>query len=67
MAATFDEVVRLADQFSPSEKQALIDHSQSARKRRKKRPSEILHVFHVDVWPENMTLRHEDEYGDDSR
>jgi len=32
-----------------------------------KRPSETLQIFTVDQWPEGMSLRREDEYGDDGR
>ncbi len=33
----------------------------------KQRPSQTLHVFQIDTWPAHMTLRREDEYGDDGR
>jgi hypothetical protein len=33
----------------------------------RQRPSETLKIFHVDHFPEHLTLRREDEYGDDGR
>jgi hypothetical protein len=33
----------------------------------RQRPSQTLRVFHVDHFSENLTLRREDEYGDDER
>lgn len=70
-SATFEEVVKLADQLNVDEQQALIEHLQAEitapHKRTKKRPTEILTVFEVGAWPKGMTLRREDEYGDDER
>lgn len=66
-AITFEDVVKLAEQLSPEERQALIEHLQMSGKRRAKRPSEVLQVFEVNAWGDAWTLRREDEYGDEER
>jgi hypothetical protein len=65
----FDEVVRLAEQLSPIEKRALVERLQasSPEKPNKVRPPLNLLVFEVGSWPPDLTLRREDEYGDDGR
>ena len=62
----FDDVVKLADQLSPEEQQALLEHLQAKRKLPRRPPLDLL-VFDVGPWPEGMTLRREDEYDDDGR
>jgi hypothetical protein len=65
--ATFEEVIKLAEQLTPEEQEALIEHLRASKQRAKQRPSATLTVFEVGVWPQGMTLRREDEYGDDGR
>jgi len=63
---TVDTLVELAKQLSEDEQAELIRRLERARLSGK-RPSQTLHVFHVNSFPEDMTLRREDEYGDDER
>lgn len=62
----FEEVVRQAEQLTPEEQDELIRWLEALRAPRQ-RPSKTLRVFHVDHFPEHLTLRREDEYGDDER
>ena len=67
---TLDEVVQLADKLTPEERQALIVHVQKhSHEDTAKEFDELfgLLVFDVDKWPEALTLRREDEYGDTDR
>lgn len=59
-----DALVRLAEQLSEDEQQELI-HRLEVMRLPRQRPSQTLRVFHVDHFPEHLTLRREDEYGDD--
>lgn len=63
---TVDTLVRLIEQLSEDEQEELIRRVEGLRQPRL-RPSETLHVFHVDHFPETLSLRREDEYGDDER
>jgi hypothetical protein len=64
--ALYTQVVKLAERLTPDERQALIEHL-SVHQGHKKRPTETLKVFTGTDWPQGMTLRREDEYGDDGR
>ena len=59
---TVDMLVELAAQLSEDEQEELIRRLEVMRPPRQ-RPSQTLRVFHVDRFPENLTLRREDEYG----
>jgi len=63
---TVDTLVRLAEQLSEAEQAELIRRLEALRPPYQ-RPSETLHVFHVDHFPEHLTLRREDEYDDEER
>lgn len=63
---TVDTVMKLAEQLSEGERTELIHRLQRLSTPRQ-RPSDTLRVFHIDHIPEQMTLRREDEYGDDDR
>jgi hypothetical protein len=63
---TVDTLVELAQQLSGDEQEELIRRLETLHAPRQ-RPSKTLKVFHVDQLPENLTLRREDEYGDDER
>jgi hypothetical protein len=63
---TVDTLVRLIEQLSEEEQEELVRRVEALRSPRQ-RPSQTLRVFHVDHFPENLTLRREDEYGDDER
>jgi hypothetical protein len=63
---TVDTLVKLAQQLSVEEQVELIRRLETLHPPRQ-RPSKTLKVFHVDHFPENLTLRREDEYGDDER
>ena len=65
-APTVDMLFQLAQQLSKDEQAELIHRLQTLHTSRQ-RPSKVLKVFHVDHFPENLTLRREDEYGDDER
>ncbi len=51
-------------QLSKAEQEELLHRLELLRSPRQ-RPSQFLRVFHVDHFPEDLTLRREDEYGDD--
>jgi hypothetical protein len=63
---TVDTLVKLAEQLSEAEQEELIRRLEGLRQPYQ-RPSQTLHIFHIDKFPEHMTLRREDEYGDDER
>lgn len=63
---TVETLVRLADQLSEEEQVELL-HRLEAMIPPRQRPSKTLRVFHVDHFPETLTLRRENEYGDDQR
>jgi hypothetical protein len=63
---TVDTLVKLAEQLSEDEQIELLRRLEALRAPRQ-RPSQTLRVFHVDQFPADMTLRREDEYGDDER
>jgi hypothetical protein len=56
----------MASQLSEAEQDELLQRLEALRAPRQ-RPSQFLRVFHVDHFPEELTLRREDEYGDDDR
>lgn len=67
----FEEVAALAEQLTPKEQQALVERLQAKRgdvvqPSFKPRTLDLL-VFDVGEWPEELTLRREDEYGEDER
>jgi hypothetical protein len=63
---TVETLARLAEQLSEDEQLELVRRIEALLPPRQ-RPSQTLRVFHVDHFPEGMTLRREDEYGDDGR
>lgn len=63
---TVETLIKLAEQLTEEEQVELL-HRIEALIMPRQRPSETLFVFHVDTFPEGMTLRREDEYGDDER
>lgn len=63
---TVETLVRLAEQLSEDEQAELVRRVEALLPPRQ-RPSQTLRVFHVDQFPTEMTLRREDEYGDDER
>ncbi len=65
-SVSVDTVVKLAEQLSQDERKELIRRLETLATRGK-RPSQALRVFHVDAVSEGLTLRREDEYGDDER
>lgn len=69
---TFDEVVKLADQLTPAEKQALAQHLLQTAQEREMTPQERIAIFHsmiIDLGPVSPSYsdRREDWYGDDGR
>ena len=67
---TVDALVELAQQLSEDEQGELIRRLEALnppQPRHGQRPSATLRVFHVDHFPDEVTLRREDEYGDDER
>ncbi len=58
---TVDTLVKLAEQLSEDEQEELIRRLEELRLPRQ-RPSQTLRVFHVDRFPDGLTLRREDEY-----
>jgi len=61
---TVDSLVKLVEQLPEDEQEELIRRLEALRLPRQ-RPSQTLHVFHVDHFPKDMTVRREDEYDDD--
>ncbi len=74
---TFDEVLHLAEQLTPEEQKALIaylvtevQHREAGRTASTQddfnRTFDLL-VFDTGPWPTGLSLRREDEYGDEER
>lgn len=61
-----ETLVRMVEQLSPEEREEFVRRIEPLLPLRQ-RPSQTLRVFHVEHFPEHMTLRREDEYGDDER
>lgn len=61
-----DTLIEWAAQLTDEEREELMRRLEQLRAPHP-RPSQFLRVFHVDHFPENLTLRREDEYGDDER
>ena len=61
-----ETLLRLAEQLSEDEQVELLRRLEAMLPQRQ-RPSQTLRVFHVEHFPEGMTLQREDEYGDDER
>ena len=66
---TFEDVAKAAEQLSDEERAALIERLQAslAEPSGKKRPLLDFPVDDLGPWPEALTLRREDLYGDDGR
>jgi hypothetical protein len=63
---TVEALLRLAEQLSEEEQVELLRRLEALLLPHQ-RPSQTLRVFHVDHFPETMTLRREDEYSNDER
>ena len=63
---TIESLVQLAASLDAEERAELIRRIESLPMPQQ-RPSATLRVFHVDQMAPEMTLRREDEYGDDDR
>ncbi len=61
----FDFVDELAEQLSVEQKQRLIERLRAVKEQQN--PLKTLRVFNTGNFPKEMTLRREDEYGDDDR
>jgi hypothetical protein len=67
---TFEEVLHLAEQLTPADQQALIERLRQHQERDREHTFQQtfgLLVFDPGPWPDHLTLRREDEYGDDER
>ena len=63
-----EQVYRAARRLAPEEQEALIERLRAERKAHAVLdPTLSLLVFDVGPWPDGLTLRREDEYGDDQR
>lgn len=63
---TFEDILKFAEQLSPVERARLIAELQ-AKRPSGKRPALIFPVDDLGAWPEGLSLRREDWYGDDER
>ena len=63
-ALSVETLVQLATQLSEDEQLELLRRLQGMHPARK-RPSQTLHVFEVEGFLEDMTLRREDEYSEE--
>jgi len=61
-----DILMKMAEQLNDEEQIELLRRLEALRQPRQ-RPTKTLRVFHVDHFPDTLTLRREDEYGDDDR
>lgn len=61
----FETLVELVEQLPPEEREALVERVSGRHKPR--RLTDTLLTFEVGKWPERLSLRREDEYGDDGR
>jgi len=67
-AMTVEQIVRAVEQLSPEEREALIERLRATQLAKAHVHPELdLLVFDVGPWPDGLTLRREDEYGDDER
>jgi hypothetical protein len=73
---TFAEVARLAEKLTTEEQRALIKYLQERSQARDGQSKSLSQkfdelfgfiIFDVGQWPEGLTLRREDEYGDSDR
>jgi hypothetical protein len=64
---TLEDVLELAEQLTPDEQARLIEVLQAKHPRKGKRPPLNFPVDDVGPWPESLSLRREDMYGDDER
>lgn len=65
---SLEQVIKAAEQLTPAEQVSLISRLQARQTARvEEMPSLGLLIFDVGPWPENLTLRREDEYGDQQR
>ncbi len=62
----YETLVDLVEQLPVDQQRDLIDRVQH-KQSQPVRLSEQLLVFEVGDWPSSLTLRREDEYGDDER
>jgi hypothetical protein len=62
----YETLVELVSQLPPQQQRTLIERLQ-AQTPKSARLSERLMIFDRGEWPETVTLRREDEYGDDGR
>ncbi len=65
-SVSVDTVIKLAEQLSQDERQELIRRLENLPFPGK-RPSQALRVFHMAQVADSLTLRREDEYGDEGR
>jgi len=63
---TFEDVLELAEQLTLEEQEKLIKSLES-RRVRGKRPPLHFPVDDLGAWPEGLSLRREDWYGDEGR
>lgn len=63
---TFEDVLELAEQLTPEEQDKLIAEL-SAKRPARIRPPLNFPVDDLGPWPEGLSLRREDWYGDDER
>lgn len=61
-----DTVFALVEQLTAEDRAELLRRLETQHQPQK-RPSSTLRVFHVERFPSQLTLRREDEYGDDER
>jgi hypothetical protein len=65
MAITLDQVIHLVNQLTPDEQEKLTEYLELQKKKRS--ILDDIPVVDVGPWPEGLSLRREDMYGDDER
>lgn len=61
----FDQVLRAAQRLTPQEQQELIERLWEIDHKRPRSILDVLPLDNVGSWPEDLSLRREDMYGDD--
>jgi hypothetical protein len=65
MAITLDQVIHLVNQLTPDEQEKLTEYLELQKKKRS--ILDDIPVVDVGPWPEGLSLRREDMYGNNER
>ena len=66
-AMTIEQILRAVGQLSTEERETLLERLQTIRQTRANSILDDIPIIDVGPWPENLSLRREEMYGDDQR